>query len=193
MHISFGVNSNDILFLVFFFLYYLKWERSESCQAYTLIISSPSLIAHLVSCIDAYRQESDTEGPDYGSCLGTYLRSSSVIPPIPIGITREEKRLARAFSGKLARLGVEVIFKRKGKDQQAQVRRVPACLVEREANMVRKAKQPIATDLAEVSRPLHILCLMVVSAVRVMYTSVIDVASMLFNITLLPSVLFVTC
>lgn len=82
------------------------------------------------------------------------LRSSLVIPPIPINTTEEERRLAQAYSEKLDRLGVSVVFKKKNdrREQRSEVTRLPACLVEREANMLKKAKQPIATDLAEVSK-----------------------------------------
>lgn len=79
-----------------------------------------------------------------------HLRSCQVIPPIPVNITDEECRLAQAFSQKLKRFGVTVSISKRRKGYRAKVTELPACMVEREANMVKKARQTVAADLAEV-------------------------------------------
>lgn len=104
---------------------------------------------------DAYvNSNSDSDSEDTSSSYlqdttVPYLRSCRVIPPIPINITDEECRLAQAFSQKLKRFGVTVSISKRRKDYRAEVTELPACMVEREANMVKKARQTVAADLAE--------------------------------------------
>lgn len=157
-----------VIILLFFILQILNTDTIHSdcsliCLTFTVKFFKNVRVKHSLFFVfpfeDAYYQKSDIveedgEVSDAESSSESCLRSSLVIPPIPINTTEEERRLAQAYSEKLDRLGVSVVFKKKNdrREQISEVTRLPACLVEREANMLKKAKQPIATDLAEVSK-----------------------------------------
>ncbi|XP_038621535.1 DNA mismatch repair protein Mlh3 [Tachyglossus aculeatus] len=70
------------------------------------------------------------------------LLSSTLIPPLEIVVTEEEKRLLRYCPRSLEDLGLELIFP-EDSGSRILVEKVPLCFIEREANELRRGREPV--------------------------------------------------
>lgn len=56
------------------------------------------------------------------------VKTSSVVPQIPLSLSTAQQRVARSFSGKLEDIGVTLVWR----EGQVRVSKAPAILLERE-------------------------------------------------------------
>ncbi|XP_009072187.1 PREDICTED: DNA mismatch repair protein Mlh3 [Acanthisitta chloris] len=90
---------------------------------------------------DSYEKEA-------AACGRKKLLSSSISPPLEIEVTEEQRRLLRCCYKNLEDLGLELSFPETN-SSLVLVRRVPQCFLEREANELRRKRQPITRSLVE--------------------------------------------
>ncbi|XP_074852872.1 DNA mismatch repair protein Mlh3 isoform X6 [Carettochelys insculpta] len=76
------------------------------------------------------------------------LLSSTIYPPLEIEVTEEQRRLLRCCHKSLEELGLELSFP-ENKSSQILVGKVPLCFMEREANELRRKRQPVAKSIVE--------------------------------------------
>ncbi|XP_067894523.1 DNA mismatch repair protein Mlh3 isoform X2 [Heterodontus francisci] len=70
------------------------------------------------------------------------LCTSTVCPPMEISCTQDEARLLRLYWKQLEAAGVQVEF-RDAESPGILVKKVPACFIEKEANEIRRGRQPV--------------------------------------------------
>ncbi|XP_061853599.1 DNA mismatch repair protein Mlh3 isoform X1 [Colius striatus] len=90
---------------------------------------------------DSYEKEA-------AACGKKKLLSSSVSPPLEIEVTEEQRRLLRCCYKNLEDLGLELSFPETN-NSLILVRKVPQCFVEREANELRRKRQPVTKSIVE--------------------------------------------
>ncbi|XP_041468883.1 uncharacterized protein LOC121418804 [Lytechinus variegatus] len=93
---------------------------------------------------DAYtshRDNPDDSDADQKRCI----RTSDVTPALPISLSSSELRLLEAYPQKMKRIGIAYQLS----EDSALVTRLPACVVEKEANELKRGRQTIATSVAE--------------------------------------------
>nr|XP_051682181.1 DNA mismatch repair protein Mlh3 isoform X3 [Oryctolagus cuniculus] len=76
------------------------------------------------------------------------LLSSTIIPPLEITVTEEQRRLLRCYHKRLEDLGLEFIFPDTS-DSLILVGKVPLCFVEREANELRRGRSTVTKSIVE--------------------------------------------
>ncbi|XP_062947391.1 DNA mismatch repair protein Mlh3 isoform X1 [Cynocephalus volans] len=76
------------------------------------------------------------------------LLSSTVIPPLEISVTEEQRRLLWCYHKNLEDLGLEFIFPDTS-DSMILVGKVPLCFVEREANELRRGRSTVTKSIVE--------------------------------------------
>uniref|UniRef100_A0A8C8ZVV3 MutL homolog 3 n=1 Tax=Prolemur simus TaxID=1328070 RepID=A0A8C8ZVV3_PROSS len=76
------------------------------------------------------------------------LLSSTLIPPLEITVTEEQRRLLRCYHKNLEDLGLEFIFPHTS-DSLVLVGKVPLCFVEREANELRRGRSTVTKSIVE--------------------------------------------
>ncbi|XP_062037505.1 DNA mismatch repair protein Mlh3 isoform X3 [Lepus europaeus] len=76
------------------------------------------------------------------------LLSSTIIPPLEITVTEEQRRLLRCYHKSLEDLGLEFIFPDTS-DSLILVGKVPLCFVEREANELRRGRSTVTKSIVE--------------------------------------------
>nr|XP_045010520.1 DNA mismatch repair protein Mlh3 isoform X2 [Jaculus jaculus] len=76
------------------------------------------------------------------------LLYSTVIPPLEITVTEEQRRLLRYYHNNLEDLGLELIFPDTS-DSLVLVGKVPLCFVEREANEIRRGRSTVTKTIVE--------------------------------------------
>nr|XP_006117822.1 DNA mismatch repair protein Mlh3 isoform X2 [Pelodiscus sinensis] len=76
------------------------------------------------------------------------LLSSTISPPLEIEVTEEQRRLLRCCYKSLEELGLELSFP-ENNSSQILVGKVPLCFMEREANELRRKRQPVAKSIVE--------------------------------------------
>ncbi|XP_008062353.1 DNA mismatch repair protein Mlh3 isoform X2 [Carlito syrichta] len=76
------------------------------------------------------------------------LLSSSLIPPLEITVTEEQRRLLWCYHKSLEDLGLEFIFPDTS-DSLVLVGKVPLCFVEREANELRRGRTTVTKSIVE--------------------------------------------
>ncbi|XP_067389249.1 DNA mismatch repair protein Mlh3 isoform X2 [Emydura macquarii macquarii] len=76
------------------------------------------------------------------------LLSSTICPPLEIEVTEEQRRLLRCCHKSLEELGLELSFP-ENNSSQILVGKVPLCFMEREANELRRKRQPVAKIIVE--------------------------------------------
>nr|XP_012597614.1 DNA mismatch repair protein Mlh3 isoform X2 [Microcebus murinus] len=76
------------------------------------------------------------------------LLSSTLIPPLEITVTEEQRRLLRCYHKNLEDLGLELIFPDTS-DSLVLVGKVPLCFVEREANELRRGRSTVTKSIVE--------------------------------------------
>ncbi|XP_054758647.2 DNA mismatch repair protein Mlh3-like [Lytechinus pictus] len=93
---------------------------------------------------DAYTSHCDN--PDDSNADQTRcIRTSDVTPALPISLSSSELRLLEAYPQKMKRIGIAYQLS----EDSALVTRLPACVVEKEANELKRGRQTIATSVAE--------------------------------------------
>ncbi|XP_039391095.1 DNA mismatch repair protein Mlh3 isoform X2 [Mauremys reevesii] len=76
------------------------------------------------------------------------LLSSTICPPLEIEVTKEQRRLLRCCHKSLEEIGLELSFP-ENNSSQILVGKVPLCFMEREANELRRKRQPVAKSIVE--------------------------------------------
>uniref|UniRef100_A0A2K6S9V7 MutL homolog 3 n=1 Tax=Saimiri boliviensis boliviensis TaxID=39432 RepID=A0A2K6S9V7_SAIBB len=76
------------------------------------------------------------------------LLSSTLIPPLEITVTEEQRRLLRCYHKNLEDLGLEFVFPDTS-DSLVLVGKVPLCFVEREANELRRGRSTVTKSMVE--------------------------------------------
>ncbi|KAM9381194.1 DNA mismatch repair protein Mlh3 [Phaethornis superciliosus] len=90
---------------------------------------------------DSYEKEAAAHGKKK-------LLSSSISPPLEIEVTEEQRRFLRCCYKKLEDLGLELSFPETN-SSLILVRKVPLCFIEREANELRRKRQPVTKSIVE--------------------------------------------
>ncbi|KFZ57921.1 DNA mismatch repair protein Mlh3, partial [Podiceps cristatus] len=90
---------------------------------------------------DSYEKEA-------AACGKKKLLSSSISPPLEIEVTEEQRRLLRCCYKNLEDLGLELSFPETN-SSLILVRKVPLCFIEREANELRRKRQPVTKSIVE--------------------------------------------
>ncbi|XP_059675564.1 DNA mismatch repair protein Mlh3 [Gavia stellata] len=90
---------------------------------------------------DSYEKEA-------AACDKKKLLSSSISPPLEIEVTEEQRRLLRCCYKNLEDLGLELSFPETN-SSLILVRKVPLCFIEREANELRRKRQPVTKSIVE--------------------------------------------
>ncbi|XP_050191370.1 DNA mismatch repair protein Mlh3 isoform X2 [Myiozetetes cayanensis] len=90
---------------------------------------------------DSYEKETS-------ACGKKKILSSSISPPLEIEVTEEQRRFLRCCYKNLVDLGLELSFP-EAKSSLILVRKVPMCFMEREANELRRKRQPITKSIVE--------------------------------------------
>ncbi|XP_023783581.1 DNA mismatch repair protein Mlh3 isoform X1 [Cyanistes caeruleus] len=90
---------------------------------------------------DSYEKEA-------AACGKKKILSSSISPPLEIEVTEEQRRFLRCCYKNLQDLGLELSFPETNKSLIL-VRKVPMCFIEREANELRRKRQPITKSIVE--------------------------------------------
>ncbi|XP_068254225.1 DNA mismatch repair protein Mlh3 isoform X2 [Nyctibius grandis] len=90
---------------------------------------------------DSYEKEA-------AACGKKKLLSSSISPPLEIEVTEEQRRFLRCCYKNLEDLGLELSFPEANRSLIL-VRKVPLCLIEREANELRRKRQPVTKSIVE--------------------------------------------
>ncbi|XP_071602065.1 DNA mismatch repair protein Mlh3 isoform X1 [Heliangelus exortis] len=90
---------------------------------------------------DSYEKEAAAHGKKK-------LLSSSISPPLEIEVTEEQRRFLRCCYKKLEDLGLELSFPETD-SSLILVRKVPLCFIEREANELRRKRQPVTKSIVE--------------------------------------------
>ncbi|XP_076777754.1 DNA mismatch repair protein Mlh3 isoform X1 [Arvicanthis niloticus] len=76
------------------------------------------------------------------------LLSSTIIPPLAITVSEEQRRLLRSYHKHLEDLGLELLFP-DASDSLILVGKVPLCFVEREANELRRGRSAVTKSIVE--------------------------------------------
>ncbi|XP_057881581.1 DNA mismatch repair protein Mlh3 isoform X2 [Melospiza georgiana] len=90
---------------------------------------------------DSYEKEA-------AACGKKKILSSSISPPLEIEVTEEQRRFLRCCYKDLEDLGLELSFPETN-NSLILVRKVPMCFIEREANELRRKRQPITKSIVE--------------------------------------------
>ncbi|XP_031360832.2 DNA mismatch repair protein Mlh3 isoform X1 [Lonchura striata] len=90
---------------------------------------------------DSYEKEA-------AACGNKKILSSSISPPLEIEVTEEQRRFLRCCYKNLEDLGLELSFPETN-NSLILVRKVPMCFIEREANELRRKRQPITKSIVE--------------------------------------------
>nr|XP_041572737.1 DNA mismatch repair protein Mlh3 isoform X2 [Taeniopygia guttata] len=90
---------------------------------------------------DSYEKEA-------AACGKKKILSSSISPPLEIEVTEEQRRFLRCCYKNLEDLGLELSFPETN-NSLILVRKVPMCFIEREANELRRKRQPITKSIVE--------------------------------------------
>ncbi|XP_040831207.1 DNA mismatch repair protein Mlh3 isoform X2 [Ochotona curzoniae] len=106
-----------------------------------------------IACLMSTKAEEDDKAESYekqqpqGSGRKKLL-SSTVIPPLEISVTEEQRRLLWCYHKNLEDLGLEFIFPDTN-DSLVLVGKVPLCFVEREANELRRGRSTVTKSIVE--------------------------------------------
>ncbi|XP_069714677.1 DNA mismatch repair protein Mlh3 isoform X2 [Phaenicophaeus curvirostris] len=90
---------------------------------------------------DSYEKEA-------AACGKKKLLSSSISPPLEIEVTEEQRRFLRCCYKNFEDLGLELSFPETN-SSLILVRKVPLCFIEREANELRRKRQPVTKSIVE--------------------------------------------
>ncbi|XP_048162122.1 DNA mismatch repair protein Mlh3 [Corvus hawaiiensis] len=90
---------------------------------------------------DSYEKEA-------AACGKKKILSSSISPPFEIEVPEEQRRFLRCCYKNLEDLGLELSFPETN-SSLILVRKVPMCFIEREANELRRKRQPITKSIVE--------------------------------------------
>ncbi|XP_075568187.1 DNA mismatch repair protein Mlh3 [Pelecanus crispus] len=90
---------------------------------------------------DSYEKEA-------AACGKRKLLSSSISPPLEIEVTEEQRRFLRCRYKNLEDLGLELSFPETN-SSLILVKKVPLCFIEREANELRRKRQPVTKSIVE--------------------------------------------
>uniref|UniRef100_A0A8B9P4Z9 MutL homolog 3 n=1 Tax=Apteryx owenii TaxID=8824 RepID=A0A8B9P4Z9_APTOW len=90
---------------------------------------------------DSYEKEA-------AACGKKKLLSSSISPPLEIEVTEEQRRFLRCCHKNLEDLGLELSFPETN-SSLILVGKVPLCFIEREANELRRKRQPVAKSIVQ--------------------------------------------
>ncbi|XP_004584449.2 DNA mismatch repair protein Mlh3 isoform X2 [Ochotona princeps] len=106
-----------------------------------------------IACLMSTKAEEDDKAESYekqqpqGSGRKKLL-SSTVIPPLEISVTEEQRRLLWCYHKNLEDLGLEFIFPDTN-DSLVLVGKVPLCFVEREASELRRGRSTVTKSIVE--------------------------------------------
>uniref|UniRef100_A0A8C0BAM1 MutL homolog 3 n=1 Tax=Buteo japonicus TaxID=224669 RepID=A0A8C0BAM1_9AVES len=105
-----------------------------------------------IACLINTRNEMDKKADSYekeaAACGKKKLLSSSISPPLEIEVTEEQRRFLRCCYKNLEDLGLELSFPETN-SSLILVRKVPLCFIEREANELRRKRQPVTKSIVE--------------------------------------------
>ncbi|XP_054682650.1 DNA mismatch repair protein Mlh3 isoform X2 [Grus americana] len=90
----------------------------------------------------------DSYVKEAAACGKKKLLSSSISPPLEIEVTEEQRRFLRCCYKNLEDLGLELSFPETN-SSLILVRKVPLCFIEREANELRRKRQPVTKSIVE--------------------------------------------
>ncbi|KAL2789701.1 DNA mismatch repair protein Mlh3 isoform 2 [Daubentonia madagascariensis] len=106
-----------------------------------------------IACLMSTKTEENGEADSYekqqpqGSARKKLL-PSTVIPPLEITVTEEQRRLLWCYHKNLEDLGLELLFPDTS-DSLVLVGKVPLCFVEREANELRRGRSTVTKSIVE--------------------------------------------
>lgn len=90
----------------------------------------------------------DSYDKEATACGKKKLLSSSVSPPLEIEVTEEQRRILWCCYKNLKDLGLELSFPETN-SSMILVKKVPLCFIEREANELRRKRQPVTKSIVE--------------------------------------------
>uniref|UniRef100_A0A8C5T378 MutL homolog 3 n=1 Tax=Malurus cyaneus samueli TaxID=2593467 RepID=A0A8C5T378_9PASS len=105
-------------------------------------------IACLINTRNGMDKKADSYEKEAAACGKKKILSSSISPPLEIEVTEEQRRFLRCCYKNLEDLGLELSFPETN-SSLILVRKVPMCFIEREANELRRKRQPIAKSIVE--------------------------------------------
>ncbi|XP_041351315.1 uncharacterized protein LOC121370257 [Gigantopelta aegis] len=129
----------------------LKTDDKNTSQVPNLIVLVDQHAAH-----ERVRLEQLTEDlyvdDDVGDCS---IKQSQLIPPKALCVTDEEIRLMKSFRAEINRIGITFTCSSTNRNQ-VNIHTVPACIVEREANELKRKRDSVAMEIVEVLLKDHI-------------------------------------
>ena len=103
---------------------------------------------------DLYEDSTSDSSDGKSSIEQSSLKSSSVIPPVQLKLSRRELHLLQSFRDKLDILGISYCILDGDSNEMeegiVQMTRLPACLIEREAAELKRGRPPVAVPMVEV-------------------------------------------
>ena len=127
-----------------FYANWIGWSKPKA-SILNCILKRNNINTRLkIIFLDAYTPRIDTD--DIDNDKTRCIRSSEVTPALRIGLSLSELRLLEAYSPKMKRIGIKYTLS----EDSAMVTHLPACVVEKEANELKRGRQTIATSTAEV-------------------------------------------
>uniref|UniRef100_A0A8C7ECR1 MutL homolog 3 n=1 Tax=Nothoprocta perdicaria TaxID=30464 RepID=A0A8C7ECR1_NOTPE len=105
-------------------------------------------IACLINTRNKMDKKADSYEKEAATCGKKKIMSSSICPPLEIEVTEEQRRLLRCCHKNLEDLGLELSFPETN-HSLILVGKVPLCFIEREANELRRKRQPVAKSIVQ--------------------------------------------
>ncbi|XP_067680769.1 DNA mismatch repair protein Mlh3-like [Haliotis asinina] len=123
----------------------LQTEEPNTSKAPDLIVLFDQHAAHERVRLEQLTEDIYVNSDDVTDCS---IKSSQVSPPRTLTFTEENVRLIKSFRDEFKRIGVT--FTINGSSRYSlNIHSIPACLVEREANEVRRGRESVVMDIVE--------------------------------------------
>ncbi|XP_046555149.1 uncharacterized protein LOC124264450 [Haliotis rubra] len=124
----------------------LQTEELNSSKAPDLIVLFDQHAAHERVRLEQLTEDIYVNSDDVTDCS---IKSSQVSPPRTLTFTEENVRLIKSFRDEFKRIGVTFTINGSSRDS-LNIHSIPACLVEREANEVRRGRESVVMDIVEI-------------------------------------------
>ncbi|XP_071079978.1 DNA mismatch repair protein Mlh3-like [Haliotis cracherodii] len=123
----------------------LKTEEQNTSKAPDLIVLFDQHAAHERVRLEQLTEDIYVNSADVTDCS---IKPSQVSPPRTLTFTEENVRLIKSFRDEFKRIGVTFTINGSSRNS-LNIHSIPACLVEREANEVRRGRESVVMDIVE--------------------------------------------